>query len=124
MINGYDAWKLSNPWDDGHYTEDSEDTKPRIEGSIYFKFQHKYGKRFQYGMITTSGHDIKIWNYGSLRNIDVDDIETYVEDVESEIDRVKANYENFEYIEKDEFLKEFHEAHTKILNLVHREAFY
>ena len=32
--------------------------------------------------------------------------------------------ENFEYIEKDEFLKEFHETHTNILNLVHREAFY
>jgi hypothetical protein len=119
--NDYDSWKLLNPDDDGHYIEDN---KPRIEGSIYFKFQQKWGRRWQYGMITTSGHDIRIWNYGSSRNIDVDAIETYVEDVEHEIERVKANYENFENIDKDEFLKEFHEAHTKILNLVHREAFY
>jgi hypothetical protein len=121
IYNDYDSWKLSNPDDDGHFIEDN---KPRIEGSIYFKFQQKWGRRWQYGMITTSGHDIRIWNYGSSRNIDVDAIETYVEDVEHEINRVKANYENFENIDKDEFLKEFHEAHTKILNLVHREAFY
>jgi hypothetical protein len=121
IYNNYDSWKLSNPDDDGHYIEDN---KPRIEGSIYFKFQQKWGRRWQYGMITTSGHDIRIWNYGSSRNIDVDAIETYVEDVEHEIERIKANYENFENIDKDEFLKEFHEAHTKILNLVHREAFY
>jgi hypothetical protein len=121
IYNNYDSWKLSNPDDDGHYIEDN---KPRIEGSIYFKFQHKWGRRWQYGMITTSGHDIRIWHYGSSRNIDVDAIETYVEDVESEIDRIKSNYENFENIDKEEFLKEFHEAHTKVLNLVHREAFY
>lgn len=116
----YDSWKLSNPEDDGHYGED----KPRITESIYFKFQHKYGKRWQYGMITTSGHDIRIWSYGRFRNIDLDEIETYVEDVQDEIDRVKANYENFEYIDKDEFLKEFQEVHNNILYLVHREAFY
>lgn len=121
IYNNYDSWKLSNPDDDGHY---SEDNKPRITESIYFKFQQQYGRRYQYGMITTSGHDIKIWNYGSIRNIDLDVIETYVEDVQDEIDRVKENYENFEYIDKEEFLKEFQEVHTKILNLVHREAFY
>ena len=121
IYNNYDSWKLSNPDDDGHYIEDN---KPRIDGSIYFKFQQKYCRRYQYGMITTSGHDIKIWNYGNIRNIDVDDIETYVDEVQDEIDRIKANYEKFEYIDKEEFLKEFQEVHTKILNLVNREAFY
>jgi hypothetical protein len=121
IYNNYDSWKLSNPDDDGHYTEDD---KPRIETSIYFKYQHRYQRKFNYGMITTSGHDIRVTNYGGIRNIDVDEIETYVEDVESEIDRVKANYENFQLIEREEFMTEFNEAHTKILNLVHREAFY
>lgn len=121
IYNNYDSYKLSNPDDDGFYIEDN---KPRIEGSIYFKYQHKGCKRLQYGMITTSGHDIRVWNYGGIRTIDVDEIETYVEDVESEIDRIKANYENFENITMQEFYAEFEQAHTKILNLVNREAFY
>jgi hypothetical protein len=115
----YDAWKLSNPDDDGHYTED---TKPRINESIYFKFRNKWGRRWQYGMITTSGHDIKIWNYGRLRNIDVDEIETYIEEVQDEIDRIKENYENFENISMQEFYAEFEQAHTNILKIVQRET--
>lgn len=120
IYQNYDSWKLSNPDDDGYYSED----KPRIEEAIYYKFQMKWGRRHFYGMITTSGYDIKIWNFGGIRTIDVDEIETYVEDVQDEIKRVKANYDNFEYITMQEFVAEFNEAHTKILNLVHREAFH
>jgi len=121
IYSNYDSWKLSNPDDDGHYTEDD---KPRIETAMYFRFQHKWGRRWQYGMITTSGHDVRIWNFGRIRTIDVDEIETYVEDVNHEINRIKANYDNFELIERNEFITEFNEAHTKILSLVHREANY
>lgn len=117
----YDSYKLSNPDDDGHY---STDEKPRIQNSMYFKYQQTYLNRFCYGMITTSGHDIRIWNYGSIRTIDIDDIETYVEDVNGEIDRINANYQNFQFIDKQEFMAEFNQAHTKILNLVQREADY
>jgi hypothetical protein len=111
----YDAWKLSNPDDDGHYTED---TKARIEEPIYFKYQMKWNRRHLYGMITTSGYDIKIWNIGRIRTIDIDEIETYVEDVYSEIDRIKSNYENFEYISMQEFYAEFEQVHSKTLKIV------
>lgn len=121
IYNNYDSWKLSNPDDDGHFTEDN---KPRIEGSIYFKFRMQHNRRWCYGMITTSGHEIRIWNIQGIRTIDVDEIETYVEDVQDEIDRIKLNYDGFENITAKEFIEEFNEAHTKILNLVHREAFY
>lgn len=117
----YDSWKLSNPDDDGYY---SEDDKPRIQTSMYFKFRMKYNRRWCYGMITTSGHEIRIWNIQGIRTIDVDEIETYVEDVNGEIDRMNANYLDFQFIEKEEFLNEFDEAHIKILTLVHREANY
>jgi hypothetical protein len=121
IYNNYDSWKLSNPDDDGHYIEDD---KPRIETAMYFKYQHRNDRRYNYGMITTSGHDVRIWSYGRIRTIDVDDIETYTEEVNGEIDRVKANYENFELIGRNEFLTQFDEVHTKILTLVHREANY
>ena len=118
----YDAWKLSNPEDDGHYTENSEDTKPRIEEPIYFKFKMKYNGRHSHGMITTSGYDIKVWNIGGIKTIDVDEMDNYVEDVESEIDRVKSNYEGFEYITAQEFYAEFEKAHNKILKIVQDET--
>lgn len=114
----YDEWKLSNPIDDGHYTDD----KPRIEDPIYFKYQMKWNRRYFYGMITTSGYDIKVWNIGRIRTIDVDEIDTYVEDVQDEIERIKANYESFEYITMQEFYAEFEQAHNKILNIVKLET--
>jgi hypothetical protein len=117
----YDSYKLSNPDDDGHYTEDE---KPRIQTAMYFKYQHRNDKRYNYGMITTSGHDVRVWNYGCIRTIDVDEIETYVEDVNGEIDRINANYQNMQFITKDEFMNEFEDARIKIKNLVHREANY
>ena len=120
MIYNNDNWKLSNPDDDGHYTDD----KPRISQAIFFKFKSKREKRMHYAMITTSGHDIKIWDFGGTRSIDVDEIETYMEDVQDEINRIKTNNEVFEYIGRDEFYKEFHEVHTNLLKLVTREAFY
>jgi hypothetical protein len=121
IYNNYDSWKLSNPDDDGHYIEDD---KPRIETAIYFKYQHRSDRKYNYGMITTSGHDVRIHNYGHIRTIDVEEIETYLEEVNGELDRIKANYENFELIGRKEFITEFDEAHIKILNLVHREAYY
>lgn len=121
IYNNYDSWKLSNPDDDGHYKEDD---KPRIEQSIYFKFRMAYNRRWCYGMITTSGHDIRIWNIQGIRTIDVDEMEPYAEDAQHEIDRIKMNYENFEYITVEEFYPEFEEAHNKILNLVQREKNY
>lgn len=115
----YDAWKLSNPIDDGHYTEDD---KPRIEEPIYFKFRMKYNRRWCYGMITTAGHDIKVWNIQGIRTIDVDEMEPYAEDAQHEIERVKENYDSFEYISMQEFYAEFEEAHTKILKIVQDET--
>lgn len=112
----YDDYKLSNPEDDGHYIEDK---KPRIESAIYFKYRHRNGKKYNYGMIGTSGHDIRVWDYGHIRTIEVDEIETYVDEVNSEIKRVNANYEDTQLIERGEFMAEFNEAQTKILNLVH-----
>lgn len=118
----YDSYKLSNPDDDGFYIEGSEDNKPRIEEPIYFKFQMKWNRKHSYGMITTSGYDIKVWDIGSIKTIDMDEIDTYVEDVESEIERVKANYENFEYITMQEFYAVFEQAHSKTLQIVQHEA--
>lgn len=74
-------------------------------------------------MITTSGYDIKVWNIGSIRTIDVDEIETYVEDVQDEIERIKSNHEDFEYITMQEFYAEFEQVHTKISNIVKHETY-
>jgi hypothetical protein len=117
----YDDWKLSNPDDDGHYTI-IEDDKPRIEESIYYKFLSKYSKKYNYGMITTSGHCITVWCYSSLKTIDVDEIDPYIEDVQDEVNRVKENYEGFERIAMQEFYAEFEQAHTNILKIVQRET--
>jgi hypothetical protein len=89
MSTNNDAWKLSNPDDDGHY---SEDTKPRIEQSIYFKFRAQHSRRWFYGMITTSGHEVRVWDFGGIRTIDVDEMEPYAEEAQDEIDRIKLNY--------------------------------
>lgn len=117
----YDDWKLSNPWDDGHYT-DVEDEKPCIEEPIYYKFLSKYTKKYNFGMISTSGHCITVWCYNSLRTIDLDAIDPYVEDVQDEVNRVKQNYEGFEYITMQEFYPEFEQAHEGILKVVKHET--
>lgn len=121
IYNNYDSWKLSNPDDDGHFIEDN---KPRIETSIYFKFRMEHSRRWCYGMITTSGHEIRVWDFGGIRTIDVDGIEPYTEDAQDEIDRIKLNYTDFENITMQEFYAEFEQAHNKILNLVQREILY
>ena len=121
IYNNYDSRKLSNPDDDGHY---SEDTKPRIEQSIYFKFRPKHSRRWCYGMITTSGHDIRVWDFGGIRTIDVDEMEPYAEDAQDEINRIKFHYVDFEHITMQEFYAEFEQANTKIINLVQREILY
>jgi hypothetical protein len=115
----YDSWKLSNPIDDGHYTED---TKPRIEEPIYFKFKTPYDARWLYGMITTSGYEIRVWDFGGIRTIDVDELEPYTEEVQDEINRIKFHYTHFEYIAMQEFYAEFEQAHTKILKVVQDET--
>jgi hypothetical protein len=113
----YDSWKLSNPDDDGYYQDD----KPRIEEPIYYKCSgHK--KRAMFGMITTSGYDIKVWDYGTIRTIDVDEIYTYVDDVSDEINRIRKNYDNFELITMQEFYVEFEQGHSKILKIVQDET--
>ena len=109
--HNYDAWKLSNPWDDGHYTED---TTPRITECIYYKFISDFNKRPAFGMITTSCHDIKIWNWCGIQTVSIDSIDNSAEEVESEIDRIKANYDGFEYITKDEFLSVFNQVQERI----------
>ena len=121
IYHNYDSWKLSNPDDDGHYTEDN---KPRIETSIYFKFRAQHSRRWFYGMITTSGHEVRVWDFGGIRTIDVDELEPYAEDAQDEIDRIKLHYTDFEHITMQEFYVEFEQAHTKILNLVNRETLY
>ena len=120
--HNYDDWKLSNPDDDGHYTIIIEDDKPRIEESIYYKFLSKYSKKYNYGMITTSGHVITVWGYSQVKTVDVDETEPYIEDVQDEVNRVKENYEGFEYISMQEFYAEFEQAHTNILKIVQRET--
>ena len=117
----YDDWKLSNPWDDGHYT-DVEDDKPRIEEPIYYKFLSKYTKKYNFGMISASGHCITVWCYSKLKTIDMDEIDPYVEDVEDEVNRVKQNYEGYENITMQEFYAEFEQAHTNILKIVQHET--
>jgi hypothetical protein len=118
-----DAWKLSNPDDDGHYTEDHT---PRIQSCIYYKFisDHRLSNRPVYGMFTTSGHDIKIWNWFGIETIDIEPIGTEVEEIESEIYRIKQNYTGYELIAKDEFLEVFNSVQERINKLVSHEAMY
>jgi len=120
-IEGYDAWKLSNPWDDGHYKEDET---PQIEESIYYKHVSDYKRQPAYGMITTSGHDIKIWNWFGIHTINIDPIGTDMKDVDAEIERVKANYDGFEFITREEFLEAFNAAQERINKLVSHETRY
>ena len=121
MSNEYDAWKLSNPWDDGHYTED---TTPRIESCIYYRFTSDHKKRPVYGMFTTSGHDIKIWNWFGIETIDIEPIDTAIKDIYSEIDRIKENYDGYELITKEEFLTVFKAAQERINKIVDHETIY
>ena len=121
MSTNNDAWKLSNPDDDGHYTEDHT---PRIEACIYYKFISDHKNRPVYGMLTTSGHDIKIWNWFGIQTIDIEPIGTEMEEIESEIYRIKQNYTGYELIAKDEFLEVFNSVQERINKLVSHEAMY
>jgi hypothetical protein len=121
MSNGYDAWKLSNPWDDGHFTED---TTPRITECIYYKFVSDHKKRPVYGMLTTSGQDIKIWNWFGIETIDIEPIDNSVKEIYSEIERIRENYDGYELIAKEEFLAVFKAAQERINKIVEHEAIY
>lgn len=117
MINGYDAWKLSNPWDDGHYKESEEE--PVISEPFCYKFAHKSDKYWQYEMITPSGYQIGVNRYyrNQMPSITIDPITPSPEEVDSEYNRAKQNCANIERISYEEFMAEFKKANEEQLKI-------
>jgi hypothetical protein len=114
--NNYDDWKLSNPDDDGHYTEESN----RIEETVYFKYLD--GRRWSFAMINTSGYDVRVHNYYNIPTIDIDEIEPTQSDVNDEIHRVRENYKEFAYIDRSEYMDNYKVAREFMDKLIDDEA--
>jgi hypothetical protein len=114
--NNYDDWKLSNPDDDGHYSEASN----RIEETVYFKYLD--GRRWSFAMITTSGYDVRVHSYYNIPTIDIDEIEPTQSDVNDEIHRVRENYKEFAYIDRSEYMDNYKVAREFMDKLIDDEA--
>lgn len=112
----YDDWKLSNPEDDGFYTEDTTDY---INETTYFRYMN--GKRWSFGMITKSGYDVRVHNYYNIPTIDIDEIEPTQTELNDEIYRVRMNYTQFAFIDRSEFLKHFNDARNFMDKLIPNE---
>jgi len=114
----YDAWKLSNPWDDGHYNED-EDPTP-IQETTFFKYVAT--KWWVYGMITEEGYDVRVHQYDRVPTINVDEIEPTQDDLDDELHRVRMNYTQFAYIDQDEFMEQYNIARQFMDKIIAHET--
>ena len=118
MLNGYDAWKLSNPWDDGHYGEEEEPAS--IQETVYFKYLG--GKTWSYGMITTDGYEVRVHQYSRVPTIDIDEIDPTQNDLDDELYRLKMNYTQFEYIKHYEFMDQYNIARQFMDKIIANET--
>lgn len=116
-MNNYDEWKLSNPWDDGHYKD--EEPTPINETAV---FKYRNHTSWSYCMITTEGYDIRVHRYAGSPTIELNQIEPTADELEDEIDRVKKHYEDFEYIDIDEFEKHYNSARQIMEIIVRNET--
>jgi len=107
IYHNYDSWKLSNPDDDGHYTEQPTD---EIKENAYFKYSGIGGKFWSYGMLTKGGYDIRVDNWLQLPSINVDEFEATQHEFDDTIHRVRENYTRFEYISREEFMQQYESA--------------
>jgi hypothetical protein len=114
--NSYDDWKLSNPDDDGHYTEETN----VIEENAYFKYSD--GRRWVYGMLTKNGWDIRIESYHRIPTIDIDEFEPTQSEFDDTLYRVRMNYTHFNYIQQDEFMERYNEARNLLDKLMEDET--
>lgn len=115
----YDDWKLSNPDDDGHYTEEKSD---HIEETIFFKYLQGYKGRFAYGMITKQGYCITITDYLSIPAIETDEIEPTQTEQDDQIHRLRMNYKEFTFIDRSEFMGQYHLAHGHLATIISNET--
>lgn len=107
IYNDYDSYKLSNPDDDGYYTEQPTDD---IKETAYFKYSGIGGKFWSYGMLTKDGNDIRVDNFLNMPSINVDEFEATQTEFDETIYRVRMNYTRFEYIDRQEFMQQYDEA--------------
>ena len=102
----YDDWKLSNPDDDGHYTEDPN----AIKEDAYFKYLHNRDKYWTYGMINKDGYQVTITRYIFIPTIEVDEMDATEVNQNDEINRLRSNYKQFAFVDKDEFMEAYKDA--------------
>jgi len=123
MTNGYDAWKLSNPWDDGHYTEGEEEKSPLDEPHFY---KYQTGKMvglagwWVYGMILTTGQQVEVWKCRTIPTIQTDWYE--LDDLLGVIKRIETTNNNYDCIEQEEFICEYKEAYHTLTKIIRSEA--
>ena len=110
----YDEWKLSNPWDDGHYGE--EEVTPLSE-SLFYKYTD--GRYWSYVMIAKSGYDIRVHNFGSIPTIDMEAIKPTEEEADDIRHLIKLHYKTVEESNYDEFMDQYNNARVfteKVIN--------
>jgi hypothetical protein len=112
-IHGYDEWKLSNPFDDGHYTED--ETTSIVEALTY---KYRNHNSWTYGMITPDGYDIRVHRYSGSPSIDVNEIHPTMEELDDTIDSIKRHYKDYTEIDYEEFEEQYKEARQIIDRIV------
>jgi len=116
-MNNYDEWKLSNPFDDGHYTED--ETTPIPETAM---FKYRNHTTWSYCMITTEGYDIRVHRYVGSPSIELNQIDPTSEELEDTIERIQLHYKDLTYIEPDEFERHYKEARQMMDIIVRNET--
>jgi hypothetical protein len=119
IYNNYDSYKLSNPEDDGYYTEQPTDD---IKETVYFKYAGMGGKYWSYGMLTKEGNDIRVENCLNIPCINTDEIEATQTEFYETIYRIRVNYKKFEYIDRQEFMQQYNEARQLLDKIIGNET--
>lgn len=115
----YDDWKLANPDDSGFYTEETTD---EIKETVFFKYLQGYKGRYSYGMITKQGYCITITDYFSIPTIETDEIEPTQTEQDDELHRIRMSYKDFTFIDRSEFMGQYHLAHGHLATIIANET--
>jgi hypothetical protein len=127
----YDDWKLSNPDDDGFYTEETTD---EIQETVFFKYLQGYKNISKaYGMITKEGYCVTIIDESSVLNeysinkqsgyrIETDQIIATHTEQNEQLYQMRMTYKEFAFIDRSEFMAQYQLAHAELARVIANET--
>lgn len=122
MINGYDSWKLSNPWDDNG--DEEIEIQSDLDSAYHYKYPIIIGigfkPRWVFGVLMTDGNQIEISEYSGVPNIKTDIHE--VDQLNAEVERLEKAHTDFECISENEFAEHYNAAIVKLTKTIRSET--